>query len=217
MWFSERSFFAGNILERFIAFAGLKRDLKILEIGCGAGRYSIPLIKSGYQLTGIDISERMLKKFREDAAVLDLKGFELICADLDHFDPSPGQFDLIIGFNVLHHLYDVEDHLRKLLPCLRTGGTAAFLEPHAGNPLHMIDTILDRGWQAEKNKSKSTPENIQAVFQRNNLRQVAYEQFGFFPPFLIDAFPLLLNVERSWEKKAMLKKIAPYFMVRGTK
>lgn len=217
MWFSERSFFVGNILERFAAFAGLQKDQKVLEIGCGAGRYSIPLIKAGYRLTGIDISERMLKKFREDAARMDLKDFELICTDLDQFQCPPEQFDLIVGFNVLHHLYDVEDHLRKLLPCLKTGGKAVFLEPYAGNPLHAVDTVLDRGWQAEKNKAKSTPENIQAVFQRNDLQGIAYEQFGFFPPFMIDACPPLLNIERSLEKQAVLKRAAPYFMIRGTK
>ena len=217
MWFSERSFFVDNVLKRFAAFAGLQKNFKILEIGCGAGRYSIPLIKSGYHLTGIDISERMLGKFRKDAAALNLKEFELICTDIDHFNPPREQFDLIVGFNVLHHLYDIEDHLRKLLPCLRAGGTAAFLEPHAGNPLHTIDTILDRGWKAEKNKSKSTPEHIQTIFQRNNLQHIVYEQFGFFPPFLIDACPLLLNVERSLEKQLLAKRIAPYFMIRGTK
>ena|SRR5208283_879736 len=34
----------------------------ILEIGVGTGRVAIPLIRSGYEVTGVDISKRMMEK-----------------------------------------------------------------------------------------------------------------------------------------------------------
>jgi len=36
----------------------------LLEIGVGTGRIALPLIKSGYEVTGVDISRRMMEKAR---------------------------------------------------------------------------------------------------------------------------------------------------------
>ncbi len=41
------------------------KGLKILDLGCGTGRHSIELAKRGYQVTGIDLSESLLKRAKE--------------------------------------------------------------------------------------------------------------------------------------------------------
>jgi ubiquinone/menaquinone biosynthesis C-methylase UbiE len=43
------------------------KSYKILDIGCGTGRHSIELTKRGYNITGIDLSESMLRKARDKA------------------------------------------------------------------------------------------------------------------------------------------------------
>ncbi len=43
------------------------KGLKIIDIGCGTGRHSIELSKRGYDVTGIDLSENMLKRAKEKA------------------------------------------------------------------------------------------------------------------------------------------------------
>ena len=53
-----------NFLEKEI---GYNKDLKILDIGCGTGRHSIELAKRGYHVTGVDLSDSMLKKAQENA------------------------------------------------------------------------------------------------------------------------------------------------------
>src|SRR5665648_843973 len=41
------------------------RQLRILDIGCGTGRHSIELTKRGYKITGIDLSEYLLKRTKK--------------------------------------------------------------------------------------------------------------------------------------------------------
>jgi len=41
---------------------------RILDIGCGTGRHSIELTKRGYRMTGIDLSDSLLKRAREKAS-----------------------------------------------------------------------------------------------------------------------------------------------------
>jgi SAM-dependent methyltransferase len=46
---------------------GYNKQLRILDIGCGTGRHSIELTKRGYKITGVDLSESMLKRAKEKA------------------------------------------------------------------------------------------------------------------------------------------------------
>ncbi|MFW5701231.1 MAG: class I SAM-dependent methyltransferase [Cyclobacteriaceae bacterium] len=41
---------------------------KLLDLGCGTGRHSIELLKRGYKVTGVDLSESMLNRAREKAS-----------------------------------------------------------------------------------------------------------------------------------------------------
>jgi SAM-dependent methyltransferase len=44
---------------------------QLLDIACGAGRYTIPLARAGYSMTGVDLSEDFLRVARERDADVD--------------------------------------------------------------------------------------------------------------------------------------------------
>jgi len=46
---------------------GFDKTKKILDVGCGTGRHAIELVKRGYTVTGVDLSESQLRKARENA------------------------------------------------------------------------------------------------------------------------------------------------------
>ena len=52
---------------------GYDKNLKILDIGCGIGRHAIELASRGYNVTGVDLSNSMLKKAKEKAAKENVK------------------------------------------------------------------------------------------------------------------------------------------------
>ncbi len=70
------------------------KKIKILDIGCGTGRHAIELATRSYSVTGVDLSEAMLKKAREKALN---KGLEIdfIKADARNL-PFEKEFDLTI-------------------------------------------------------------------------------------------------------------------------
>ena len=108
---------------------------RVLEIGCGTGIVSVILAKRGAQhVEAIDISEKSIQLAVRRAKANDV-------ADHIHFqamsvyemDYSENSFDLIVGFNVLHHI-NIEDVVDKIYHPLKPGGSAYFLEPF-GNAL----------------------------------------------------------------------------------
>lgn len=63
----------------------LPEGATVLDIGCGTGRHAVELAKAGYAVTGIDISEGMLREARAAAARAGVE-VELVRADATTFD-----------------------------------------------------------------------------------------------------------------------------------
>ena len=66
---------------------------RALDFGCGTGR-SVRLLRSmGFQVTGIDIAEAMIRSARR----LDPEGDYRICSAEEFIDRPPGGFDLVLA------------------------------------------------------------------------------------------------------------------------
>jgi len=104
--YDKECFVQGTLGECDFIEQEISRDksLKIIDIGCGTGRHSIELVKRGYQITGIDLSESQLKRAREKAKE---QGVEIDFQKHDARDlPFEGEFDVAImlcegGFSLM--------------------------------------------------------------------------------------------------------------------
>jgi SAM-dependent methyltransferase len=92
----------------------------ILELCCGNGRVAVTLAENGSQVTGIDISESMLKEARRKSSQV-----EWIHGDIRNFDLNK-QFSLIIiPINSIGHINDlesIENCLSMVRKYLQPGG-----------------------------------------------------------------------------------------------
>jgi len=73
--------YAGNYAEDLEFYKSLcnKQD-RILEIGCGTGRILKPFLLSGYKITGVDISDEMLKIANGKLREFEQSGFKISCS-----------------------------------------------------------------------------------------------------------------------------------------
>ena len=86
---------------------------KVLEIACGTGRIAEPLINSGYNYTGLDLSPTFIYQSQKKYS----KG-NFICGDMRNFSLDL-QFDLIIfPFNSFLHLL-IEKDMRSCLKSIK--------------------------------------------------------------------------------------------------
>ena len=102
---------------------------RVLEVGCGTGRWLAELAADGPRLTGLDFSAGMLAQARALAPAA-----ALVQATAVALPFAPGAFDLIYAVNALHHFPDQPGFIRAALRLLRPGGTLAVvgLNPHSG-------------------------------------------------------------------------------------
>ncbi|KKQ72011.1 MAG: type 11 methyltransferase [Candidatus Peregrinibacteria bacterium GW2011_GWC2_39_14] len=64
LWISE---------DHFIKKYFTKKDAKVLDIGCGTGRTTIPLSKMGFKIIGIDLVPEMIKNAKKIAKEMNMK------------------------------------------------------------------------------------------------------------------------------------------------
>jgi 2-polyprenyl-3-methyl-5-hydroxy-6-metoxy-1,4-benzoquinol methylase len=70
------------------------KQIRILDIGCGTGRHDIELAKRGYSVTGIDLSESLLRRAKEKAVILGLE-INFLKHDARNL-PFENEFDLVM-------------------------------------------------------------------------------------------------------------------------
>jgi SAM-dependent methyltransferase len=86
---------------------------KTLELTCGTGRVSLPLLRAGVNLTCVDYSEAMLAKFREKLSKTDLS-CNIIQADITELSLTE-RFDFIfIPFHSFQEIVDRTKHRTTL-------------------------------------------------------------------------------------------------------
>lgn len=105
---------------------------RILELGAGSGRVTVPLARAGFEVVAVDSSRAMLDKLRARVASLPkavARRITVVEGDLRSFRVK-GKFPLVIAvFNVLEHLYtrsEVHACLRSVRAHLAPGGAFAF-------------------------------------------------------------------------------------------
>ena len=104
---------------------GRGRGRTLLDAGCGAGRWSVFLAKSGWVVTGADISQELI---RLAAPATDVT---YIASAVQDLDLPAGQFDEWLSVTALQHITSPQEFdaaLDNLTRMLRPGGTAAVLE-----------------------------------------------------------------------------------------
>ena len=104
---------------------------RVLDVGCGVGRWSRLLASRGACVTGIDLSPTMIAEARRRAAIDGLAGrCHFVVQDSASLD-VPGRYDMILCVTVLQHILDVgalRSALRRMADHLVPGGRLVILE-----------------------------------------------------------------------------------------
>ena len=84
---------------------------KILDIGAGAGEYSLYFARKGYQVSALELADANIAAFR--AKMTDDDPIDLVqgnALDLSRYDSD--SFDVVLLFGPLYHLHEEADKLR---------------------------------------------------------------------------------------------------------
>lgn len=108
-------------LERLKPFLSRASRLKVLDIGCGPGFFSILLAKQGHDVVAFDYTETMLTYASQNAAEAGVS-LSIHQGDAQHLTFADDSFDLIVSRNVMWNLEHPELAYHEWLRVLKPGG-----------------------------------------------------------------------------------------------
>ncbi|HRS21523.1 MAG TPA: methyltransferase domain-containing protein [Clostridia bacterium] len=105
---------------------------KTLDIGCGAGRVTIPLFEKGYTVIGMDYAEEMIKAAKNINSAVDFRVGNILSTTF-----SDHEFDnIIFSFNGLMLLGTYDDRLAATMEIrriIKESGNFIFTTPYLDN------------------------------------------------------------------------------------
>jgi len=113
-----------GLVRRLANIIGDNQSANILEIGCGSGSLLRALQKRGFKnLSGSDFRTSSRQE----------RGIRFVRGDIEARFPYEERFDVIIMINVIEHLLDPVEALRKCRDHLFPGGKIIVMTPNAGS------------------------------------------------------------------------------------
>jgi 2-polyprenyl-6-hydroxyphenyl methylase/3-demethylubiquinone-9 3-methyltransferase len=117
----------------------VRPGMRVLDVGCGEGRFAAALIAAGAQVTGLDVAEEPLRRARERHGELELA----LVGEAGPWPLADASFDLVWAGEVIEHVADTAAWLSELRRVLRSGGSLVLSTP-ANGPLELIAAALSR-------------------------------------------------------------------------
>jgi len=204
-------------LHEVLKLAEIKESDRVLEVGCGMGRCTIPLAQRGIAIEGLELTPFLLDQLREiNNSQFDIP---LYCADITEFpEELTNQFDVILGFFVLHHFYDLDASFNAMYDLLKASGKIVFLEPNAFNPLYYIQVLVTptMSWKGDKGIVNMRKKVISKAMAAAGFQNFESRRYGFFPPAISNK-KVGRKIEAALEKIPVLDPVLPFQLFKAVK
>lgn len=143
-----------NVLLEQPAMRKLLPDVKgkrVLDIGCGAGGNCLDFVNRGAEnVTGIDLSEKMLELARENCSHEKITYLRISMSELSELPKPDGGFGLVYSSLAVHYAEDFPRLMREIYALTERGGTLLFSQEH---PV-MTATEGEGHWNYDENGNK---------------------------------------------------------------
>ena len=227
--YKEETNFISQIIKKFHS-----SNVNILDIGCGTGEHTLELLKKGYRVTGVDLSNEMLKIAKKKLLSNNLFSNNLYNLNAYNVNKLDVKFNVVLMmFNVIGYLEDIQLFFQKLKDCLEPNALIFFdywseKAVKKNPPKTTKKDFLLKEFKAtriskgkiiknkvkvdlilniiKENKTKSFDETHNVTFYDIRSLAKSLEKFGYKKKNIgLNKFEKLINSKSQWEKFCLLK------------
>lgn len=145
---------------------------RVGDFGAGTGRLTIPLLKKGYEVTAVDVSQKSLEKLQHLAKKKNLTGLKTSRKLVHNVN--------IAGCDVLHHV-NIKKYFKIFFKNLQPGQAAVFSEPNGWNLFWYLLIWLKLDWQEEKGVVKINYFNVKKELKAAGFKNIKIIGVGILP------------------------------------
>ena len=170
-----RPTYPDELFSDIINYSHISSDYNVLEIGVGTGQATLPIIKSGCKVTGIELGDNLARYVKDKFN--NYKNFNVINVDFMEYPLEPKTFNLVYCATAFHWL-PLEQAYAKVRHILKSNGTIALFWNHPfPNRQDDISNIVNRRIY---NKYRPSDREIREFDESDCQKRInELEQFGF--------------------------------------
>lgn len=215
---------AGRIeFEKFFDFLNLPKGSSVIELGSGYGRFVLQLLKRGYKVTAVDISQESLDILLDQARKNNIdKNLKLVRSDFSKPE-FINMYDGAYCISTFHLLAGTEEKrieiFSNLVKSVKKGGSVAAIEPNPLNPFYYPFYWFSNqvSWEIEKTFIKSCESNLRKIFKRLGLEDIEVSYMGFLPNRFINSIEVIKYLNGFVNSMPILNKFSSFTYIKGKK
>lgn len=117
-----------SLVEASVPAAAARRDVRVLDIGCGPGNFTVTLARAGFSVVGVDPYDALVELAREKRRAHHLANLAFRHADLARGDAfREAFFDQVVNVHSLYVHPAPEQLLKEAYRALKPGGHGVFV------------------------------------------------------------------------------------------
>lgn len=182
----------------------LKKNYRLLEIGCGRGDFLDGFKSFGLECSGVDISDYSVSQL----ASLDVKKIDISREKLPYEDNT---FDVVFHKSLIEHLYSPENLMRETYRVLKPGGAVIILTPEWVSQMKVFYEDYTHNKPYDKNSLKD-------LLEIHNFTNIKSENFYQLPILweypILKIFSVFLRILLSTPAARRLSKITKIKFIR---
>ena len=200
----------------FVKVARIKKNDKVLEIGCGTGLFTRKVHEATKaDIIATDLSEDLLAEAREK-----FPAGNFLVDDAMKMKFADESFDVVFGSSILHHL-ELHKSLEEIFRVMKKGGRMVFAEPNMINP----QIFIQKNIPFIKERLGDSPDETAIVrwkfkklMEDGGFKNVSIFPYDFLHPVTPKPLIGLVNsIGKIIEKIPLLREIAGSVIIYGEK
>ena len=163
----------GNRRYRHLLSLPYREPGRLLDFGCGAGRFMEQMRDFGWQVEGVDISAACA------ANVTEQTGITVHVGSLPHEAIDDNSLDAITMWNALEHVHQPREIIRAARQALRPGGVLVVGVPNVGS---WDFRKFNQDWYCLKlprHLVHFDPKSLSSMMELEGMKVLSLEQIGF--------------------------------------
>tara|TARA_Y100000310_G_scaffold337898_1_gene426147 strand:+ start:2000 stop:2713 length:714 start_codon:yes stop_codon:yes gene_type:complete len=207
-------FFMNKKLRTTYRLSNLNKEDKVLEIGCADGCYTFEFAKKGCNITGLDLSEEIIKTANRYNKSRSIK-FKV--GDVEKLPFDDESFDKIISFSALRYLPSLDKAFSEIHRVTRKGGVIIIDFPNMLNPwFNYLKPLITGG--THPHDHSYTTHFIERKLRKHGFKHIKTKTILFTPKIVPNNLSFLFEItDNLLEKLPLINRLGAIIMVKGVK